>query len=446
MTTADDILSVSVRVADAGISRAAFNVPMVLAYHTHGVDVVRTYSASTFASEAVADGFATTEPGYQGLAKIFAQRPRPKTAKIGKLSAAPTQIYEIVPTIASGSAAQTDTFSITDNDGVTYDISVTTDATPTVAEWVALAVTAVNATATTMTASNGTTKLVLTADAANTIHSVHALSSRLALTEATTAPAGISTDIDAVIAADNEWYGLCLPYGAPAMIEVVADKLETLDKICIAQTSSADVIRTGSSDIASSIESQSYNNTKVLYGGKALEMGGIALMAQMLTYQPGQASLDAKTLTGVTADFLTSGQSGFAQAKGALTYETILGRAMTVDLGLGANRFLDITIITHWVKARLQEGFVAAKVAQPKIPYTDDGIGATMYGICRNVHQQGVDNGAIDPDEDTWSIDVPLISEQSTVDRAARYFPGTEYAFRASGAVHTADISVLLSF
>lgn len=444
MTTADDILSVTVRVADAAVTRAGFSVPLVLAYHVHGTDVVRTYSASTFATEAAADGFATTEPGYQALAKIFAQRPRPKTAKIGKLSAAPTQILEIVPTIADGAAAQTDTFTIVDHTGTEYDVSVTTDATPTVAEWIALAVTAVNATATTVTASNGTTKLILTADAANTVHAVIDASARLAVTE-TTLQSGVSTSIDSIIAADNDWYGLCLPYGAPTIIEAVADKIETLDKICIAQTSSQDVLTSVTSDIASSVESQSYNNTKVLFGGNATEMSGCALMAQLLTYEPGQASLDAKILTGVTADHLSTAGSNYAQLKGALTYETIIGQAMTVDLGLGANRFLDITEITHWVKSRLQEGFVNAKLAQPKIPYTDAGIGATMYGICRNVHQQGVNNTAIDPDETTWSIEVPKVADQDAADRANRYFPGTVYSFRAQGAVHTADISVQIA-
>lgn len=440
---AEDLLDVSVNVAEAGITRQGFGTELIFAYHTHYADLVRTYACNGGLSKAlIADGFTVGEPAYVAAIACSKQRPRPKQIKIGRRVTPETQVLKLTPLV--GAALQSRTFYIADAFGTKYTITFVNDGTPLVAEACTAMAAAINATAVAMTATAGATDVTLTADAPNTLHSVYGLDSTITLTDTTTST-NVAAELTAVADFDNDWYGLGIPSNAPTTIEAAADWIETQEKIYLAQSHDMGIIGSGTTDIASSIKSQSYTRSRVMYNARALSFSGLSLMAQMLCFEPGQATWMFKAIVGAVADKLTAAQAGYAYAKNALTYEALFGASFSSDFEKGAGRFLDVQQIVDWVVQRLREGYVAKQLASPKIPYTDSGIGAAMYGVCKNVLTAGIANTAIDPDDTTWTIEVPKVKDIDPAQRAARHFPGTELSFRATGATHSADVTVSIA-
>jgi hypothetical protein len=440
---AEDLLDVTVNVAEAGITRQGFGTVLIFAYHTHYTDLAREYACNGGLGKALQDdGFTTSEPAYVAAIAASKQRPRPRKIKIGRRVTPETQVLVLTPT--AGAALQTRTFTIEAANGTKYPISFTNDGTPLVAEVCTAIAAAINATAVAMTAVAGATTVTLTADAPNTLHSVYGLDSTVTLTD-TTVVSNVAAELDAIRDFDNDWYGLANPSSAPTSIEACADWIEGQEKIYLGQTHDMGVISSSTTDIASSIKSQSYTRTRVMYNARALSFAGLCLMAHMLCYEPGQATWMFKPIVGAVADKLSAAQAGYAYAKNALTYETLYNASFSSDFEKGAGRFLDVQQIIDWVTQRLREGYVAKQLASPKIPYTDAGIGAVMYGVCKNVLSAGIANDAIDPDDTTWTIEVPKVKDIDPADRAARHFPGTELSFRATGATHSADVTVSIA-
>lgn len=125
----DDFFTVNISATTDTQTRAGFGTalfPCCDVPWTSG-NRVREYASLP---EMVTDGWLTTKPGYRMAAAAFAQTPRPVSIKIGQRTRLFTQVVRLIPAApVSGSAAETYTAKV---DGLTA--TITTDATPTVAE------------------------------------------------------------------------------------------------------------------------------------------------------------------------------------------------------------------------------------------------------------------------------------------------------------------------
>jgi hypothetical protein len=124
MSYIDDIANVTITRANVTPSRDGFGTPMVLVHHALNNDRVRTYSSLT---AMAGDGHRSHDPAYKAAASLFSQTPRPRTVKVGRRASAPTQIIRLTP--VSPSASEVYSLEV---DGLA--VTVTADASPTVAE------------------------------------------------------------------------------------------------------------------------------------------------------------------------------------------------------------------------------------------------------------------------------------------------------------------------
>jgi hypothetical protein len=285
--------------------------------------------------------------------------------------------------------------------------------------------------------------VVVTGDTPNVLYSFYGATPLLTVTDHTvadTAPTtGIVFDLEAIWATDSEWYGLCLVSGAPAVIEVVADWVESKPIIFVPQTPDQATISVSTTDIASSLGDQAYARTMVMYHSRLLQFAGIAWIGKMLPYEPGAATWKFKTLRGVNADKLTANQETNATNKNLAYYSAILGTNIAGEGAAADGTFLDLTQLSDWFAARSKENVFGALAANPKVPFTDEGGGAMIYGSLKNVIELGQRNKSIDTDPESWGIDVPLAMDVPAADRAARKWSGVTCFFRATGAVHSVD-------
>jgi hypothetical protein len=442
---ASDVVEVNARIQAAVIDSTEFDTSLIYGYHTQYVDLVRSYGASDWSEQMVAEGFPTTHPLYLALSACFKQDPKPSVVKIGRRSQAETQSVRITPVTKGNSYRHS--LIVETAAGVKETAAYQEDSTPTVAEICANLASAINALNAAVTANGSSgTHIDIAADVANAYFTFRDLTDSLTLRDTTAAVGDIAADLTAIKAADNDWYGLGLASPSPVAIESCADWCEAnAPHIFSASTHDMGVLTSAVDDIGTSIMGQSYQRTLVSYHSKCLQFFGPAWMASMLTYEPGQADWWAKTVIGAEPDKLTPTQESFAKAKRVTTYGSIKSAPWTGEAWTGSGYFVDLILTKDWLEARLQEFIIAKAKVFPKIPLTDEGVGALTLEAMMDTVAAGQANTAIDTDPGTIKYIVPKVSSLSQANKTARHFAGSEMSCRGTGGAHKITIKVNLA-
>jgi len=90
----EDIVNVQITSSTKTPTRAGFGTPLIVAYHSLYVDLVRSY---TKLSEMEEDGFSSSDPAYRIARTIFSQQPRVKRVKVGRRELPFSQIVDLTP-------------------------------------------------------------------------------------------------------------------------------------------------------------------------------------------------------------------------------------------------------------------------------------------------------------------------------------------------------------
>lgn len=173
-------------------------------------------------------------------------------------------------------------------------------------------------------------------------------------------------------------------------------------------------------------------------------------------------TMNLKTLVGVTPD-LNISQTDYMNAKenGVDLYVSYEGDPATVSNG--ANGYFDVVYENMALKFYAQNGmYNALKTTGTKIPQTESGI-TILKNALGQVFKQFVRNGVIaagkwnsaqtfgDPEvfraniaDQGWYIYSMPIAEQSQSERERRVAPYIQGACKRAGAVHEADVLILV--
>jgi hypothetical protein len=439
-----DIVSVNVSINQSTVAQQGFGVPLILAPMPGGA-VVRTYRATDWSAAMIADGVLSGVPeattrlssAYLCAAQMMKQSPRPTTFKVGKRTAPETQVTWLMPVVQNSAVYSV---QVTGPNGVLETATYASDASASGTEIVAGLVASLNALSADFVATAaGGTHVILTASAPDRLFTIVPTTANLTRRNETAAT-DIATDLDAIVEVDNDWYGLCLASSAPDAIEACADWIEGQKKIFVASTDDQHALEAANEDIdpIASVNAQNYARTHVAYHSKALEFYGASWMAAVITYEPGAVDWKFKQLRGVTTDKLTASQTAQLALRGGSYYENpIRGVDMTGAAIGGDGVFLDLTQLSDWTVARVQEGIVGMLAASPKTGFTDQDGGNKIWGVLSNVIQEGVRLGAIDEDPTTYSVFVPKRATLSPAARVARRWEGCSFSFVPTGAVHS---------
>ena len=438
-------VAVTVTVADKAVTQAGFGTPMIVGYHDHFSDIVRTYTSTT---AMVADGFTAGEGIYLAAAAFFAQSPNGGTIKVGKRTNTVAQQIKFTPTAANST---TYTIVTTNQDGTADTASFTSDDTATVAEICTGIVAAFGATDATL--SDDTTHVTFTNDTDGEYFAVRAYTnnpsdgtSPLWTRDEETADAGIAADLNAILAEDADFYFLI---GADvqdgAGIAAAASWCNTNSKMGLFSTPDEDVVTSGSSDVAGVLAAAAYNYAGIIHHREPGDHPEAAWCGLASAYNPGQITWAYKTLSGVTVQNYTSTQTGYMDTDKCNYYQSLGGVSSTYPGKLSSGRFIDVQRTIDWITASLQEDIYSLLVNSLKVPFTEEGLGA-IEAVIRGVLAEGIVNGAISNDPGSKpSVTMPALSSISTADKAARLLDGISVTATLAGAVHTVDIDVYLS-
>lgn len=426
------IIDVQITKGTKTVSQAGFGTGLILGLHTRFAERLRYYSDP---DEMLDDGFLSSDAEYMAAVKYFSQEKKPDRVAIGRRVAKVAQ----VSTVTITSAVNAFTYTVTINGNAFNYLS---DADATLAEIQAGLVSAINAGSEPVTAApSGGNLVTLTADVAGNPFSV-SVGTNLSVA-LTTASVGVTEDIQAVEDEQPDWYCLLLTSNDEDDIKNAAASIEARRKIFIARSDAAAVITNSTTDLASQLEALNYDRTALIWCEDEESFPDAAWAGRVLPDDPGSETWMFKTLVGIVADQLTSGEAGFAHAKNANTYEPIGGVDITRNGTMASGEFIDVTRFLDWVVARIQEAVYSRLVNLEKIPYTDAGV-AIIESEIRKILETGERVGGIRPDP-KYNVTVPKVADVAIADRAARLLPDVNFDFQLAGAVHKVEVNGTVS-
>lgn len=440
MGTLSDIVNVQIALNTAAVQRGNFGTPLIASPLASFSERVRIYSNFDDASGDNLPPLLLT-----ALSDAFAQIPRPRQIKVGRLSVA-TVAFTPVDAVAGS------VYGLTIGTTV---ISVTAAATPTTST-IATQLTTAITTAAIPGVSAAAVAGVVTITYSGAVVPLTAFVKvqwDLIVPSATT---GImATDLSAIRDEDNAWYSLHLTERTKARVLAAAEWTETQEKIFVTASSEAAILTPGdSTDIISLLKAAQYFRTAIAYQANAnTEYPDVAWASRVLTIQPGAETWALKRLASVTPDNLSGTQKNTIEGKGGNHFQFYQPTIALTNPGkTAAGEWIDVIRFRDYLKDLIQTNMVQMMINRNKVPYTDEGLqllGTNLRGSLRTGQQVG----GIAPDEVAadgtarpgFNMTVPLSSEVDDVTKASR-IAYLEFNARIAGAIHMVEITGALAY
>ena len=278
------------------------------------------------------------------------------------------------------------------------------------------------------------TKVVCTS-AAGELHAYELVTSNFAgLTTATTNP-GLATDLAAIAAADNDWYGLALDSQGSAEVQAAAAWAETAKKLLGYTTSDQAHLATGSvTALGYVLKTAGYLQTWGLWCGRIAtsdSWSACALFGKEFPKDPGASQFAFKTLAGVTVDALTETQRQAIESYN-LNHCTLLSDVgVTYPGKVAGGEWMDVIRDLASLKVNLQYDLADLLVSNDKVPFTDDGIGLVVAALRARLGTS-VAAGIL---ADGFTITAPRASAVSSANKQARRLTSVTFGATLAGSI-----------
>lgn len=296
----------------------------------------------------------------------------------------------------------------------------------------------------------------------------------------------IADELNAIYAADQDWYwGFhTKELNDHADQKKLADWAETKRVLFALGSNDVDTespSTLAAASIAEYCESLSYDRSPVFYhtdanaylgaaawgyaSGRNLDRSNFNL-AKKGAIDSGQAyTLKFKTLPGIApvdkSSAVVQAITGFVPSEGisasaghrANTYVNIGGIDMLVEGSCPSGAFIDEIHAADWLIARTQESVLGVLANNPRIPYTDAGVGTIISGginpVMRRAQAAGIlvdyvdDEGLLQPG---FEVSVDAVENILASQRRNRIAPDIRVRFRYSGAIHYSSVNLIMQF
>lgn len=258
---------------------------------------------------------------------------------------------------------------------------------------------------------------------------------------------------------DSDWYGVVLASRTLADQKLVADWVESNNKIAGFSSDNADIIDDPAevTSIAYYINNNAYVRSFAFYdadsdGSSDDNFPEASLFGVIFPKDAGTYTAKFKTLSGVSPSTLSTTQETTALDKNCNLYQNIGGKKIVREGKTGDGEFIDIIIFIDWLQARITEN-TYLKLSRPdKVPFTGDGI-LTIEQAIDEVLQVGQNRGGISPDafddDDNriggYNITMPELQNISANDKSNRELNNVKFTAFLAGAIHAVDINGIVT-
>jgi len=451
MSDVKDYVVINITRETARVTRAGFGTPLLFGPHYYFPDRVMTY---TDPADMLDDGFLTTDDLYRAALKLYSQQLSPQSFKVGRKLEDVNSKVSLAFTGTPSAGTWTLDVGIGDATPVTTgNITYSADDDTTAIETAIEALTGVTEVTVTGLYSTGYTIEFTGVDAAADFRiTAIDISSLTGVTAATvtqdqygSAVETWDTGLNAIIAADDDWYALVATTRTKADILLLAAIIETKIKMYIACNGEADVKNGIAANTLLSLKALTYDRTAYLYSADYANFPEAAWLGGQLPKNPGSITWKFKTLTGITPDILTAAELLNINGNYGNTYETVGGINMiSSEATVVSGEYIDIIRGTDWLQVNTQTDLFALLANPDKIPRTNAGGGA-IEGIIKYWldRAESASVNLLVPDESI--VYVPRVEDLPIADRAARLFSGITFSGKYAGAIHKITVNGKLS-
>lgn len=444
MSEIDDIVSGVINADTITSPREAFGVQCGMAYHTKNTDPFRDYTSLT---GVTADGFTSADAAYRMVAAAFAQKVRPKTFRLGRMTQAVAHTVKL--TAKDATVGKTVSVTITDAAGVAHVISrvnIGGDTLTSIAAALAALIGAVPG----LGAVAAVADITVTATTAGQVFYYDTLVNLDYLDE--TPDALIDADLSALLLVDDAFYGVTISLGSKANIDKVDAwcEAQTPKKLFAAQTADSREAQSGNSVLGTALQAAKYTHTLPMYHSKPRQFMACAWLGLMFAKDAGSATFALKQLTGVDTDKLTQTQISALRAAGLNYYVAgTSARGVTRKDGtVASGEKADIIYGTDWLDNEIKVSIFDTLAAADKVDFDDGGI-AQVEQVIYEKMELGVKRKFLEAgngDDIPAPFVVPMkVSDVAATDRAARLLSGVQWGARMRGAIHAVDYTGNLS-
>lgn len=438
----DSIVTVTIDKEDASLTQVGFGTTVIAGFHTVFADpeFTRTYEAATGLAAMVTDGFLATDPLHKAATAYLSSNPRVSSFKIGLLETAPVYTSKVTP-VKIDEGFKYD-FDIINHAGVSTNITLTVGASSSVLILTAALQTLIDA-ITGITATDNATDVTFVTDGVGELAAlVNTHRSTDLLTENLTADTGLATDLAALQAADDVWYGLLMSSNSGPQVLAATTFTEARTKLFGGTASDTECLDAAvTDDVCSTAKASSLFRSFIVWSEDDFDYAAATLMGEEFPFQPGSRTWEFKTLSGVVVSALEASEESALKAKNAVIFTTVAGRNVTQNAKTPGGEFIDVTHGIDEMSARIQEGVFGVLLANGKVPFTRAGVAMIVNPI------QAVLDVRADPAIDFISPDpAPVASgpdpkDVSAADKASRTLPDVVFAATLAGAIHAVKVN-----
>lgn len=433
-----DYVNLSITQTTANLTRAGFGVAMHLSYTAAWSERTRSYGAYT---DVLTDFPTLTGPEARAALAYFSQSPSPTTLVIGRGANKPTKIVTVSAIAPTANLLYTYKLNVKGTGFADTTVSFTSDGTPTDAEYAAGMVTALNAVASkNYTATGATSPITVTGNAVGNWFSIEVPDVTYQTTTETTADPGVAADLTAINAENNTWYVPQTVFNSKAYGVAVAGYVEANGKLYTPASNDSSTVlvaTTGTADLMDQAKTNAYTRTAVWYHRDPSVMFDAALLGKCLPFDPGSETWAFKTMAGIPTFAMTATHRANIIARNGNSYETVAGLNITFNGMTADAKFIDARRGLDWLQDDMSKAVFGALAANPKIPYTDQGI-STLKSVMVGSLLRAVARTLITAD---FVVTVPKAANVSSLDKAARVLNNCRFTATAQGAIHKDNIT-----
>lgn len=261
-----------------------------------------------------------------------------------------------------------------------------------------------------------------------------------------------SEALDDILTQNTDFYYVLADTRTEADVKDIQDWAELNKKIYGTATSDTDAYTPGSTtDVSHYPYEQGYEYSFVVFDPTADasatdEYQDCAIVGSLMYKTAGSFTWKFKTATGVTSPSLTPAQENelTADDNNCNFFATVNNLKMffngTVALG-GGSGYIDIVSGRDRFTARIQERILSLFARVDKISYTEDDLAAIYAEIdAQCVEERDVNNFLSD-----YSIEMPVVANISSADKAARELNDIIINATYAGAVHSAGLTIYVT-
>jgi len=447
MTQIKDYVIINITRETARVTSTGFGECLLLGPHYYFLDRVREYSDP---ADMLDDGFLTTDDLYIAALKLMSQELSSPSFKIGRKLDAVNSKVSVAFTGTPSAGTWKLTIGIADATPIESGvITYAADNDCAVIKAAIEAMTGITEVTVTGLYSTGYTIEFTGVDAAADFRiTAINIASLTGVTAATvtqdqygSAAETWATCVNAIIADDNDWYGLVTTTRTKADILAIAAIIETKIKLYGVATDEADVKNGVAANTLLSLKALAYDRTFYLYSEDADNFPEASWLGGQLPKNPGSTTWKFKTLVGSLPDTLSNPEFGNIKDNYGNTYETVGGVNIISSEGtVVSGEYIDIIRGTDWLQIKMQEDLYSLLVNSEKIPFTERGAGAIESKIRRWLSiGESSDYNLLSPGQSI--VNMPKVSEISEADRLARFYSGITFSGIYAGAVHKIGIT-----